>query len=83
MPWRRMASDPATLDKLYVKSPTGQAVPISSFVHWSTMPVRPLSISHQSQFPAVTISFNLAPGASLGQAVDSVTAAMRHWTRPP
>jgi hydrophobe/amphiphile efflux-1 (HAE1) family protein len=77
-----MASDPATLDKLYVKSPTGQAVPISSFVHWSTMPVRPLSISHQSQFPAVTISFNLAPGASLGQAVDSVTAAMRQMGVP-
>ena len=65
-----MAGDPATLDKLYVKSSTGQAVPLSSFVHWSTMPVQPLSISHQSQFPAVTISFNLAPGAALGQAVD-------------
>jgi multidrug efflux pump subunit AcrB len=77
-----IAGDPATLDKLYVKSPTGQAVPISSFVHWSTMPVRPLSISHQSQFPAVTISFNLAPGASLGQAVDSVTAAMRQMGVP-
>ncbi len=70
-----MAGDPTTLDKLYVKSPTGQAVPLSSFVHWSTMPVRPLSISHQSQFPAVTISFNLAPGAALGQAVDAVTAS--------
>ena len=65
-----MAGDPATLDKLYVQSSTGQAVPLSTFVHWSTMPVQPLSISHQSQFPAVTISFNLAPGAALGQAVD-------------
>jgi hydrophobe/amphiphile efflux-1 (HAE1) family protein len=77
-----MAGDPATLDKLYVKSPTGQAVPLSSFVHWSTMPVRPLSISHQSQFPAVTISFNLAPGAALGQAVDSVNEAMRQMGVP-
>ena len=77
-----MAGDPATLDKLYVKSPTGQAVPLSSFVHWSTMPVQPLSISHQSQFPAVTISFNLAPGAALGQAVDSVNEAMRQMGVP-
>ncbi len=61
---------------------TGQAVPLSSFVHWSTMPVQPLSISHQSQFPAVTISFNLAPGAALGQAVDAISAAVRQMGVP-
>jgi multidrug efflux pump subunit AcrB len=78
-----MVGDPATLDKLYVHSPsTGQAVPLSTFVHWSTRPVAPLSISHQSQFPAVTISFNLAPGAALGQAVDAVQAAMRQMGVP-
>jgi multidrug efflux pump subunit AcrB len=77
-----MAGDPSTLDKLYVKSSNGQAVPLSSFVHWSTMPVQPLSISHQSQFPAVTISFNLAPGVALGQAVDAVSAAMRQMGVP-
>ncbi len=77
-----MAGDPATLNKLYVKSPNGQSVPLSSFVHWSTMPVQPLSISHQSQFPAVTISFNLAPGTALGQAVDAVNAAMRQMGVP-
>jgi multidrug efflux pump subunit AcrB len=78
-----MVGDPATLDKLYVRSPsTGQAVPLSTFVHWSTRPVAPLSISHQSQFPAVTISFNLAPGAALGQAVDAVQAAMRQMGVP-
>ena len=77
-----MAGDPATLDKLYVKSSSGQVVPLSVFVHWSTMPVQPLSISHQSQFPAVTISFNLAPGAALGQAVDAVTEAMRQMGVP-
>ena len=71
------AGDPATLDKLYVHSMTGAAVPLSSFVHWSTMPVQPLSISHQSQFPSVTISFNLAPGAALGQAVDAINATVR------
>ncbi len=77
-----MAGDPATLDKLYVKSSTGQAVPLSTFVHWSTMPVQPLSISHQSQFPAVTISFNLAPGAALGQAVDAIQAKVRQMGVP-
>src|SRR5262249_23523114 len=44
-------------------------------VHWTTVPVQPLSISHQGQFPAVTISFNLAPGVSLGQATEAITAA--------
>jgi multidrug efflux pump subunit AcrB len=77
-----MAGDPATLDKLYVKSSSGQAVPLSSFVHWSTLPVQPLSISHQSQFPAVTISFNLAPDAALGQAVDAIQAKVREMGVP-
>jgi hydrophobe/amphiphile efflux-1 (HAE1) family protein len=76
------ASDVETLQKLYVKSSTGQTVPISSFAKWSTMPVQPLSISHQSQFPAVTISFNLAQGAALGQAVDAINAAMRDLNTP-
>ena len=50
-----------TLDKLYIKSPlTGDQVPLSVFCKWTTVPVRPLSIAHQGQFPAITISFNLA-----------------------
>jgi HAE1 family hydrophobic/amphiphilic exporter-1 len=66
-----------TLDKLYVKSPTtGDQVPLSAFATWSSVPVRPLSISHQGQFPAITISFNLAPDAALGQATDAVQRAM-------
>jgi len=77
-----MAGDPATLDKLYVHSASGQAVPLSSFVHWSTLPVQPLSISHQSQFPAVTISFNLAPGASLGEAVTAIQDSVRQMGVP-
>src|SRR5438270_7503281 len=48
-----------TLDKIYVKSPTtGDQVPLSTFATWTSVPVRPLSISHQGQFPATTISFN-------------------------
>jgi hydrophobe/amphiphile efflux-1 (HAE1) family protein len=76
------AADVATLEKLYVKSSTGAAVPLSAFVKWSTLPVQPLSISHQSQFPAVTISFNLAPGAALGEAVDAITAAVNGLGTP-
>jgi multidrug efflux pump subunit AcrB len=71
-----------TIDKLYVKSSTGQAVPLSTFVKWTTQPVQPLSISHQSQFPAVTISFNLAQGAALGQAVEAINAAMTQMGAP-
>jgi len=70
------ASDLETLNNLYVHATTGKIVPMSAFAKWSTMPVRPLSISHQGQFPAVTISFNLAQGAALGQAVDAIDAAM-------
>jgi hydrophobic/amphiphilic exporter-1 (mainly G- bacteria), HAE1 family len=66
-----------TLDKLYVKSPTtGDQVPLSAFASWTSVPVRPLSISHQGQFPAITISFNLAQNAALGQATDAVQRAM-------
>jgi HAE1 family hydrophobic/amphiphilic exporter-1 len=76
------AGDPETLNKLYVHSASGQAVPLSTFVHWSTMPVQPLSISHQSQFPAVTISFNLANGAALGDAVNAIQDAVRQMGAP-
>jgi HAE1 family hydrophobic/amphiphilic exporter-1 len=66
-----------TLNKLYIKSPTtGDQVPLSVFTKWTTVPVRPLSISHQGQFPAITISFNLAQGVALGQATDAVQKAM-------
>jgi hydrophobic/amphiphilic exporter-1 (mainly G- bacteria), HAE1 family len=66
-----------TLNKIYVKSPTtGDQVPLSTFATWTSVPVRPLSISHQGQFPATTISFNLAQGVALGQATDAVQKAM-------
>jgi HAE1 family hydrophobic/amphiphilic exporter-1 len=72
-----------TLDKIYIKSPTtGDQVPLAAFVKWTTVPVRPLSISHQGQFPAITISFNLAQGVALGQATDAVQNAMRELNAP-
>jgi hydrophobe/amphiphile efflux-1 (HAE1) family protein len=68
--------DLKTLEKLYVRSASGAAVPLSTFVKVDTVPVQPLSVSHQSQFPAVTISFNLAQGVALGNAVEAIKAAM-------
>jgi hydrophobic/amphiphilic exporter-1 (mainly G- bacteria), HAE1 family len=68
-----LQGDPGSLDKLYVKSPlTGQMVPLSSLSHYDTSHVASLSINHQGQFPSVTLSFNLAPGKALGQAVDAI-----------
>ncbi len=73
-----------TLNKIYIKSPTtGDQVPLSAFVRWSTVPVRPLSISHQGQFPATTISFNLAQGTALGQATDAIQNAVAELGVPP
>jgi hydrophobe/amphiphile efflux-1 (HAE1) family protein len=72
-----------TLDKLYIRSPTtGQQVPLSVFCKWSTVPVRPLSIAHQGQFPATTISFNLGEGVALGQATAAVQKAVREMGVP-
>jgi multidrug efflux pump len=60
--------DPGSLSSLYVASSTGTQVPLSTFV--KVQPTNtPLSVEHLGQFPASTISFNLAPGASLGDAV--------------
>jgi hydrophobic/amphiphilic exporter-1 (mainly G- bacteria), HAE1 family len=76
-----LQTDPASLKMLYLKSPlTGQMVPLSAMTKYDTQHVTYLSINHQGQFPAVTLSFNLAPGAALGQAVDAigrVSAQMR------
>ncbi|WGS17940.1 MULTISPECIES: multidrug efflux RND transporter permease subunit [unclassified Bradyrhizobium] len=73
-----------TLNKIYVKSPlTGDQVPLSTFAKWTSVPVRPLSISHQGQFPAITISFNLAQGVALGQATQAVQRAMVELGAPP
>ena len=73
----------STLDKIYLRSPqTGQQVPLSSFVKYDAQAVNLLSVNHQSQFPAVTLSFNLAPGVALGEAVDAIKAAERDMGIP-
>jgi hydrophobe/amphiphile efflux-1 (HAE1) family protein len=73
----------ATLDKLYVKSSSGVAVPLSTLLHQTTVPVQPLAINHQSQFPSVTISFNLNGDASLGDAVNRVEQVEASLGVPP
>lgn len=65
--------DPATLSLLYVRSANGQEVPLSTLVKL-THDVGPMTVNHLGQSPAVTISFNLAPGASLGDALQQVSA---------
>jgi hydrophobic/amphiphilic exporter-1 (mainly G- bacteria), HAE1 family len=71
-----LQSDPESLKKLYLKSPlSGQMVPLSAMTKFDTQHVTYLSINHQGQFPAVTLSFNLAPGAALGDAVDAINRA--------
>jgi hydrophobe/amphiphile efflux-1 (HAE1) family protein len=71
-----------TLRKLYVTGANGQAVPLSTFVHETTVPVQPLAINHQSQFPSVTISFNLKGNASLGDAVTQIQQAQAQMGVP-
>jgi hydrophobic/amphiphilic exporter-1 (mainly G- bacteria), HAE1 family len=72
----KLQQDPNTLRELYIKSPlTGEMVPLSTLVRFDTHHSAVLSINHQNQFPCVTLSFNLAPGASLGQAVDAIQKA--------
>jgi hydrophobic/amphiphilic exporter-1 (mainly G- bacteria), HAE1 family len=73
----------STLQQIYLRSPTtGGEVPLSAFAKWTTDLVRPLAINHQGQFPAVTISFNLAPGTALGQATDAITAMEKQMNVP-
>jgi HAE1 family hydrophobic/amphiphilic exporter-1 len=78
-----LQTDPASLGKLYLKSPlTGQMVPLSAMTKYDTRHVTYLSINHQGQFPAVTLSFNLAPGAALGDAVTAITRASAQMRLP-
>ncbi|GHD55559.1 multidrug efflux RND transporter permease subunit [Jeongeupia chitinilytica] len=69
------AQSPQALEKLFVIGPNGAQVPLSAFAHWAPA-FTPLSVNHQGQFAATTISFNLAPGVSLSQATEAVNDAM-------
>jgi HAE1 family hydrophobic/amphiphilic exporter-1 len=72
---------PSDLDKLYLKTTSGTTIPLSAVTHFVPK-VGPQQINHQGQQPAVTISFNLAPGMSLGQATDAITRLERTENLP-
>jgi multidrug efflux pump len=78
----RFQQNPESLKFIYVKSPSGSQVPLSAFTSVKSG-LAPLAINHQGQFPAVTLSFNLAPGVGLGHAVDAIKAAEREIGLPP
>ncbi|MGH7869643.1 MAG: efflux RND transporter permease subunit, partial [Candidatus Dormibacteraceae bacterium] len=70
----RFQSDPNVLSELYIHSSSGQLVPLAAVSKFTTG-VGPLTVNHTGQLPSVTISFNLAPGVALGQAVSEVQSA--------
>ncbi|MBV8503187.1 MAG: efflux RND transporter permease subunit [Paucibacter sp.] len=79
-----LQEDSRLFDKLYITSPlNGQQVPLSTFVKLDTTHTGYLSVNHQGQFPAVTVSFNLELGHSLGDAVKDIERAMREMNTPP
>jgi multidrug efflux pump len=76
-----MARTAAALDRIFIRSATGAPVPLSAVVHRATT-TAPLAYSHQGQFPSVTLSFNLAEGRSLGDAVQEIASAQQRIGMP-
>ena len=78
----RYQEDAGSLDRLYVRSdPGGRMVPLSALADYASS-VAPLTINHQDQFPSVTLSFNLAPGHSLGDALDAIRRMEQSLAKP-
>jgi len=77
----RFRQTPSGLSSIHVQSASGEQVPLSAFADFETG-IAPLSVAHLNRFPAVVLSFNLAPGFSLGQAMDAVAAAERQIGLP-
>jgi len=73
--------NPSKLNNIYVLSTSGTAVPLGAFTHFESG-TAPLSINHQGQFPAVTISFNLAPGVALGEATKAIEREQKALDMP-
>ncbi len=77
----RFWQSPETLQDIYVRAASGKQVPLSAFTHFAPTTTA-LAVNHQGQFPAVTLSFNLAPGVALGDAVTAIEAAEREIGLP-
>jgi multidrug efflux pump len=73
--------DPDGLRSIYVRSATGDPISLATIAHYEQSPHTP-TIAHQGQFPAATLSFNLAPGAALGDAVAAIDGAMQSLDLP-
>ncbi len=75
-------NEPRDLEEIYIRPPSGSPVPLGSFTRIEET-TAPLAVNHQGQFPVVTISFNLAPGVSLGAAVEAIQSANQELGFPP
>ena len=74
--------NPDSLKNIYVKSSNGTQVPLSAFTHFDPAGTA-LALNHQGQFPVVTVSFNLAPDAALGDAVNAINGVKQELNMPP
>jgi multidrug efflux pump len=73
--------NPETLRQIFVRSTKGDLVPLDAFTHYEPTSTS-LAVNHQGQFPSITISFNLAPGVALGDAVEAIQAAEKEMGLP-
>jgi multidrug efflux pump len=73
---------PEALKEIYLRASNGAEIPFSSFTHFETQNTT-LSVNHQGQFPSITLSFNLADGVALGDAVEEILQAEREIGMPP
>jgi hydrophobe/amphiphile efflux-1 (HAE1) family protein len=78
-----LQTDPSTLSRMFLRSPlTAAQIPLSSLLKFDTYSTKPLTVNHLGQYPAVTLSFNLAPGVALGDAVAAIQAAEAKMGKP-
>ncbi len=78
---QQFQQSPDALKNIYVQSPSGQEIPLSAFTHYESS-ITSLAVAHQGQFPAITLTFNLAPNVTLGQAVVAVQNVVRTMVVP-
>ncbi len=78
----KLRQSPDSLDRIFVSSASGAQVPLRAIAKFSSS-ASALAVNHNGQFPSVTISFNVAPGVSLGQAIDEIHRSERELRLPP
>ncbi len=78
---QQFQQSPDALKNIYVQSASGQEIPLSAFTHYESS-MTSLAVAHQGQFPAITLTFNLAPNVTLGQAVVAVQNVVRTMVVP-